>query len=160
MAYELTKPFTQQDYNDFLVQYNQNLGLEIVETESCVYALEADDIMQDGVPVKDSEYQNKIIAQRQAEFHKRFFNTSLGYVRRKVNMATGEIKDFLSDLLPVIAEGLKLGRTINMITYSLPDFTKDISDLVEYQNFVSPNEQFVNECYDQLNNDFLPASEE
>ena len=41
--------------------------------------------------------------EKQTRFNKEFFNTSLGYIRRKVNMSTGETKDFLSDLLPVIS---------------------------------------------------------
>ena len=40
---------------------------------------------------------------KKEQFNKDFFKTSLGYIRRKVSMATGETKDFLSDLLPSIS---------------------------------------------------------
>ena len=51
--------------------------------------------------------------QQQEQFEREFFYTSLGYVRRKVNMKTGEIKDFLTDIVPRLKAGVKI------ITYNI-----------------------------------------
>lgn len=99
--------------------------------------------------------------EKQTRFNKEFFNTSLGYIRRKVNMSTGETKDFLSDLLPVISIGIQSGQTIPVITYSLPDFTQDLTTeyLETLQTVKNVTSEFVQECFLQLSNDFLPASQ-
>ena len=99
--------------------------------------------------------------EKQTRFNKEFFNTSLGYIRRKVNMSTGETKDFLSDLLPVISFGIQSGQTIPVITYSLPDFTQDLTTeyLETLQTVKNVTSEFVQECFLQLSNDFLPASQ-
>lgn len=65
MSYKLDKPFTQQQKNEFLDKYNRNENmLRIEETETALYALEVNEIMVDGVPVIDPEYEAK---QAQAE---------------------------------------------------------------------------------------------
>ena len=74
-------------------------------------------IYQDGQIVENPNYEFEQAEQRKAQFNKDFFNTSLGYVRRKVSMATGETKDFLSDLLPTISMGVQLGQPVQIITY-------------------------------------------
>lgn len=66
MAYKLLKPYTDTQRMDFIVQYNHNQGLLIEEGTDALYALEANEIMQDGVPFVDPEYENKL-AQAEAE---------------------------------------------------------------------------------------------
>lgn len=99
--------------------------------------------------------------EKQTRFNKEFFLTSLGYIRRKVNMSTGETKDFLSDLLPVISIGIQSGQTVPIITYSLPDFTKELTKeyLESLQTVKNVTAQFVQECFLQLSNDFVPMSQ-
>lgn len=94
---------------------------------------------------------------RQEQFNKDFFQTSLGYVRRKVSMATGEIKDFLSDLLPTISMGVQMGQPVQIIAYDKPDFTQEITDWTVLQNVQTVTAQFVQECFLQLSNDFKPV---
>lgn len=77
--------------------------------------------------------------QQQEQFQREFFQTSLGYVRRNVNMQTGDIKDFLTDIVPRLKEGVKI------ITYNA-DGTQNIG--------VEVTEQFINECDNQLLQDF------
>ena len=77
--------------------------------------------------------------QKQEQFQREFFNTSLGYVRRNVNMKNGEVKDFLTDIVPRLKEGVKI------ITYNA-DGTQNIG--------VEVTEQFINECDNQLLQDF------
>jgi hypothetical protein len=98
-------------------------------------------------------------AQRQADFEKAFFNTSLGYVRRSVTMADGSHKDFLSDLLPVISMGVQAGQAVNILTYDEPPFDHDIEDWTEYQHQVIVTAEFIQECFRQLSNDFLPIND-
>lgn len=72
-------------------------------------------------------------------FQRNFFNTSLGYVRRKPYVkGTGEYKDFLSDMLA----GMEIGQPI--ITY-----TENME-----QNIVTVTQEFLDECVAQFNKDF------
>lgn len=121
---------------------------------------------QEGETITTKRYEIKAnpvptTEEKQTRFNKEFFNTSLGYIRRKVNMSTGETKDFLSDLLPVISIGIQSGQTIPVITYSLPDFTQDLTTeyLETLQTVKNVTSEFVQECFLQLSNDFLPASQ-
>lgn len=97
---------------------------------------------------------------RETNFNKSFFQTSLGYVRRSVTMADGSHKDFLSDLLPVISMGVQSGQTVHILTYDKPPFDNDVEDWTEYQHQVTVTPQFIQECFVQLSNDFLPINEE
>ena len=110
--------------------------------------------------IDTDEYKIKKFQKRETEFNKAFFNTSLGYVRRAVTMADGSHKDFLSDLLPVISMGVQAGSPVNILTYDKPPFDHDIEDWTEYQHQVVVTPQFIQECFIQLSNDFLPINEE
>lgn len=59
MAYKLQKPFSKTERLNFIIQYNHNLGLKIEETEAALYALDTNEVMQNGVPIVDSDYENK-----------------------------------------------------------------------------------------------------
>lgn len=59
MSYKLEKPYTEKERMDFIVTYNHNQGLLIKTTENAVYALEEDEIFEDGLPVKDPDYETK-----------------------------------------------------------------------------------------------------
>ena len=71
-------------------------------------------------------------------------------------MATGEKKDFLTDLLPAIAQGLTYGQAVQIIAYALPDFTKDLTDeyMESLQSRVNATAAFVQECFTQIKIDF------
>ena len=142
---ELKQPYTEKERNDFIVEQSHNLGYEIRETET---ALEA-------WGYTDDDY----IKEREKQFNKDFFNTSLGYIRRKVSMATGETKDFLSDLLPTISMGVQMGSPVQIIAYDKPDFTQEITDWTVFQNVQTVTAGFVQECFLQLSNDFKPVED-
>ena len=59
MSYKLEKPYTDRQRADFVVKYNHNQGLIIEETDTAFYALEPDEIMQEGVPVKNPDYETQ-----------------------------------------------------------------------------------------------------
>ena len=96
---------------------------------------------------------------REREFNKEFFNTSLGYIRRAVTMADGNHKDFLSDLLPTIAMAVNMQQPVSIIAYNKPDFTVPVTDWTQYQHVEIVTPQFVQECFLQLQQDFLPTGE-
>ena len=66
MAYQLLKPYTDTQYADFVVEHNHNNGLIIEETETALYALEANEILVDGEPQIDPDYEAKQ-AEKEAE---------------------------------------------------------------------------------------------
>lgn len=72
------------------------------------------------------------------QFQTQFFNTCLGYVRRQVTMKDGSTKNFLTDILPLLIEGVEI------LTYD--------SNL--NQSKVTVTSQFINECKQQLLRDF------
>ena len=64
MAYTLPKPYTDKERMDFIVTYNHMQGLLIEETDEAMYALLPNEIMVDGHPEVDPDYEEK---QRQKE---------------------------------------------------------------------------------------------
>ncbi len=76
MSYKLEKPYTDRERADFVVLYNHNQGLIIEETDTALYALEADEIMQNGVPIKNPNYAAK---QLEAEKVKRLEENKEAY---------------------------------------------------------------------------------
>lgn len=113
-------------------------------------------IVNKGELVLNPNYEAQKAQERQKEFYKEFFLTSLGYIRRKVSMSTGETRDFLFDLLPAIKESVSIGRPYPVIVYKQPDFTKEITTeyLVSLQEFKNATEQFCKECTLQIGTDF------
>lgn len=132
------------------------------ENHPTYYALQPYELLVAGVVTDNTEeYEQAQNQAKQNQFNKEFFLTSLGYIRRKVSMSTGETKDFLSDLLPVISMGIQTGQTVPIITYSLPDFTQELTTeyLESLQTVKNVTAQFVQECFLQLSNDFMPVSQ-
>lgn len=112
-------------------------------------------IVENNKIVLNPEYATKKEEQRRNEFNEQFFQTSLGYIRRKVTMANGEIKHFLTDLLPSISLGISLHQPVSVICYTEPNFNKDVEDWKQYQEVKQATPEFVQECLLQLNKDFI-----
>ena len=111
-------------------------------------------IYSNGQIILNPNYEQEKTQERQTEFEREFFETSLGWIRRKVTMKDGSIKDFLSDLLPLIIEGLRLGIAPTIITYTEPDFTQEVTDWTVYQVKKEATQQFAQDCLLQLSEDF------
>ena len=156
MSYKLAKPCTDKERVDFIVEYNHEKGLRIEETDSAIFALFENEIMKDGIPVEDENYESFLISRRQDIFEREFFKTSIGWIRRKVNMLDGTTKDFLSDLLLQIKAGLELGQSVEIITYREPDYTQEIDDeyIISLQERKVANSEFIEECLLQTVKDF------
>ena len=157
MAYKLEKPYTDFERADFIVEYNHKRGMLIEETEDgTLYALEKNEIMVNGVAEINPNYEEELSAQRENLFNREFFQTSLGWIRRQVNMKDGSKKDFLSDLLLQIKAGLELGQSVEIITYKQPDFSEDINEayMQTLQEKKSATLEFVKECLMRTVSDF------
>ena len=70
MSYKLEKPYTDELKMRFIVDYNHKLGLKIEETENALFALEENEIMFEGQPILDLEYDLKQIAIEKARISK------------------------------------------------------------------------------------------
>lgn len=138
-------------------QAQASLAINVEVTEEVFNAVIAnkDKYMYfDGEIVVNPEYEQQQALKREEQFKKDFFETSLGWIRRKVSMKTGETKDFLTDLLPVLSIAVNSGQTVNIITYRPPDFTKDDVDWEELQTVKQATPVFIQECFNQVSTDF------
>lgn len=124
---------------------NYNLDVERLKADGYKEFIEAEKLPGYQYKVSHTENATQIIEIaeviktpeeiKQEEFQHDFFNTSLGYVSREVYLKTGEIKNFLTDIMP----RLKVGSPI--ITYNA-DGTQNLDQVV--------TEQFIEECDQQL----------
>ena len=113
-----------------------------------IYDENTDDI------IINPNFAEELKQKQQTQFNNDFFNTSLGYIRRKVTMKDGSRKDFLSDLLPTISIAFNMGQEVKVIAYDMPDFG-DLKPIEEYQHSEIVTAQFIQECFMQLNSDFV-----
>lgn len=67
MSYKLEKPYTEKQRADFIVEYNHNQGLKIEETNSCLYALSDNEIMENNVPIQNPNYDFEMAEQLKEE---------------------------------------------------------------------------------------------
>lgn len=67
MSYKLEKPYTDKQRADFIVEYNHNQGLNIQETKTALYALEAWEKLEDDTVIDNSEEYQQEQAQKEAE---------------------------------------------------------------------------------------------
>lgn len=122
-----------------------------VETSEEIYAVWCADkkrvIYKEGEIIINPDYEAEKQAELIEQFNKEFFNTSLGYIRRKVTMKDGSSKDFLTDIVPLLQVGVQI------ITYSLNG-----AELTQNTG-VTVTEQFITECKQQLFNDFYGISD-
>ena len=146
-----TELLIQDGYKEFvpvvIPETNRIYHINYVENDDNV----AEVIVYDETQEEAEERERQ---ERQVKFETEFFNTSLGWIRRKVTMKDGSTKDFLSDLLPSIMEGLRLGIAPNIITYREPDFTQEVTDWTVYQVKKEATQQFVQDCLLQISEDF------
>ena len=93
---------------------------------------------------------------RKDQFESEFFNSSLGWIRRKVSMKDGSTKDFLADLLLPIKAGLELNQEVKVITYKTPDYTNELTSeyMLTLQEIKIATPAFIQECLFQTVQDF------
>lgn len=142
MSYKLDKPYNDTQRADFVCLHQ---GLTSKETDTALYFMEDNEMWSEELqePVINPNYEQEQAQKEATEFANNFFNTSLGYIRRKVTMKTGEVRDFLFDIKPT----LKTGAPI--ITYNA-DKTQNTGVLV--------TDEFLTECDNQIYVDFYGVS--
>ena len=153
----ITKDFvgiTENEHQQLLA--DNSIGKIIVLYEGRVFSAPNGQYIQQGNKfVLNQNYEQEQIEKRRNQFYNDFFETSLGYIRRKVSMKTGEIKDFLTDLLPVISMAVSQQQQVNIITYREPDnWLQDVINWEELQTIKTATPQFIQECFNQVSIDF------
>lgn len=101
---------------------------------------------------KNPKYAEIKAKQREEEFNRNFFPTSLGYIKRQVTMQNGVTKDFITDLIPLMMDI----PGVPVIVYGKPDFTQEVTEetLLGLQKFVKSTPELIKECRAQAIIDF------
>ncbi len=102
--------------------------------------------------IKNPKYAEIKAQQREEEFNRNFFPTSLGYIKRQVTMQNGATKDFITDLIPLMMDI----PGVPVIVYGKPDFTQEVTEetLIGLQQFVKSTPELIKECRAQAIIDF------
>ena len=113
-------------------------------------------LVENGELVNIPNPEEIIYQKNKTEFEKEFFQTSLGWIRRKVTMKDGSVKDFLADLLIPIKTGIELENEVRIITYKKPDFyiKPDEEYMKSLQEIKIATPEFIQECLLQTFQDF------
>ena len=134
-------------------------NIEIAENVYNAIVEDKDRYIWDGVDVVvNSDYEETKRQEREDDFKKEFFETSLGWIRRKPTLADGSEDDFLNNDLPLLAIGLTMGSPVVLpVAYRLPDFTRELTPeyMVSLQilnQLITP--QFLQECMQVKMKDF------
>ena len=137
---EIVKQPKYDEDGNLVFDENGEQVLEDVEVEKEIPKYRTEYITHTGYNLQAWGYTEEELAQqKQEQLAKEFFKTSLGYVKRKVTMTTGEIRDFLFDIKPTLQVGIPI------ITYNL-DSTQNRGVIV--------TEAFLKECDAQVYFDF------
>ena len=143
MSYKLEKPYTEKECADFIVLHNHNNGRKIEETADALFALEANEMMQNGVPVINPDYEQE---QAQKERQRRDL---LNLTKADVLLALYEdkgitpdnIKEMLKDNVPALikfdyASSYYRGdEVVNALGLALGYTTEEMDYLFENKTF-------------------------
>lgn len=124
MSYKLEKPYTDKDYADFVVEHNHNNGRIIYETENEVFALEAYEIIKNGYPVINENYQKELAKERKVKFESEFFEIpNIGWYRKVPRGYSSAIESINTAFNAVLV--LNSLPADYLIFYTKPDFNQD-----------------------------------
>ena len=143
MSYKLEKPYTEKECADFIVLHNHSNGRKIEETADALYALESNEMMQNGVPVINPDYEQE---QAQKERQRRDL---LNLTKADVLLALYEdkgitpdnIKEMLKDNVPALikfdyASSYYRGdEVVNALGLALGYTTEEMDYLFENKTF-------------------------
>ena len=108
---ELIKPYTSDEKNNFIIEYNRQLGYEIIETEEALQAW--------------GYTEEEQTAKRQENFESNFLTTSLGNYRlQPKGYANAQQSIDTVNNMVIYAQGLTEQLAQMIIFYETPDFTK------------------------------------
>ena len=112
---------------------------------------------EDPAPEDPEEKKRREEKQRRDYWYANFFQTSLGWVRKKATMKDGTVDDFLTQDLSLLAIGLGEGAEAKVIVYATPDFTQEI-DILALQSYVDVTPQFIMDCLLEKQNEFRSSN--
>lgn len=106
MSYKLEKPYTDKQRADFIVEYNHNKGLNIQETDTALYALEAWEKLESDTVIDNSEEYQQEQAKKEAE-RIAMLNLTGADVERGIYKAKGmDFDDIIAFVMANPPEGL------------------------------------------------------
>ena len=150
MSYKLEYPYTEEERANFIVEYNHNQGLLIEEVDNFVevevdgevepyttiqnrptlYALEPNEIMVDGKPTINPNYEEEQAKERQQNFEANFFEIPPikgifkgGWFRKQPKGYQSAVESINTCFNAVTVMGL-LPQDY-LIFYTKPDFTDE-----------------------------------
>lgn len=107
MSYKLEKPYTDEQRADFIVEYNHNQSLLIEETDNALYALEPNEIMVDGEPTINPNYEKEQVQKERERIAR--LNLTGADVERGIYKAKGmDFNDILTYVTQLQPEGLDI----------------------------------------------------
>lgn len=149
MSYKLEYPYTEEERANFIVEYNHNQGLLIEETDEALYALEPNEIMVDGEPTINPNYEEEQ-AQKERErvnmltCTKRVFalmlqELGITYAQLKELIASNEQAQLEWDLCVELERGNPL---LDVMAFQLGITSEQLDGLFKYANGEITLEQF------------------
>ena len=137
-----------EEVTETVITYTEETRVRDVEEEYIEAYYE-----EDPAPEDPEEKKRREEKQRRDYWYANFFQTSLGWVRKKATMKDGTVDNFLTDDLPLLEIGLRNGFVAKVIVYSTPDFTQEI-DILALQSYVEVTPQFIGECLQEKQQEF------
>lgn len=97
MSHKLEKPYTDKQKADFIVEYNHKLGLKIEETGSGLFAIEDNELMQNGFVIINPNYE-KELEQKERERISKLTCTKRNFalMLQKLGITYSQLKDLIS----------------------------------------------------------------
>ena len=97
MSHKLEKPYTDKQKADFIVEYNHKLGLKIEETGSELFAIEDNELMQNGFVIINPNYE-KELEQKERERISKLTCTKRNFalMLQKLGITYSQLKDLIS----------------------------------------------------------------
>lgn len=149
MSYKLQKPYTDKQKANFIVKYNHNQGLLIEETDVAIYALEANEVMENNIPVINPDYEQELAQQERLRLN--LLNLTKADVLLALYKDKGitpdDIKTMLKDNVPALikfdyASSYYRGdEVVNSLGLALGYTTEEMDYLFENKKFPEHTEE-------------------
>lgn len=112
MSYKLEKPYTTEEKDNFIFKYNQDCFQEgyhcrIEETETALYALEDNEIMVDGEPQINPDYEKE-----QEEKEKERVNNLIMTALDFIGVLEGFGLDYVTEIKPFLEDHQDLDKQL------------------------------------------------
>ena len=107
MAYILEKPYSDKDKADFIVEYNHKLGLKIEETKSKLFALENNELLQNGQVIINPNYEQELLQKENERISKlTCTKRNFALMLQKLGITYTQLKDLISKNEQALLEGI------------------------------------------------------